>query len=144
MISIRDAVPEDAEAIQQLNREVLGYDYSVDNTRKKLQRLSSMKGHKILVAEDQGQVIGYIHGEDYDLTYAPPMKNILGIAVAFSARRKGVGKRLLQAVENWARETGADGVRLVSGANRKEAHAFYRACLYGNEKQQINFKKFLE
>lgn len=39
------------------------------------------------------------------------------------------------------RETGASGVRLVSGASRTEAHTFYRRMGYGGEKPQLNFKK---
>ena len=88
-----------------------------------------------------GRVAGYLHLCDYDLLYAPPLKNVLGIAVASRFRRQGIGRALLQAGEDWARRTGAAGVRLVSGASRTGAHAFYRRCGYGGVKQQINFKK---
>lgn len=69
------------------------------------------------------------------------MKNIMGIAVLGQHKRKGIGKALLQKVEAWALQTGASGVRLVSGAARKEAHAFYRHCGYEGNKEQINLKK---
>ena len=47
------------------------------------------------------------------------------------------------AVEQWASETGAAGVRLVSGGSRADAHAFYRHCGYVDGKEQLNFKKML-
>ena len=53
----------------------------------------------------------------------------------------GIGRRLLEAVEEWARAEGCAGVRLVSGASREGAHAFYRSCGYDGGKKQLNFKK---
>ena len=55
----------------------------------------------------------------------------------------GIGKRLLQNVEEWALLTGATGVCLNSGAERKEAHLFYKKCGYEKGKQQVKFLKRL-
>ena len=71
------------------------------------------------------------------------MKNIMGIAVSNDHKRKGIGRALLQQVEQWARDTGAVGIRLVSGASRTEAHTFYRRCGFDGSKEQINLKKML-
>ena len=65
----------------------------------------------------------------------------MGIAVSRKYKRKGIGRALLQQVEHWARETGASGIRLVSGATRTDAHAFYRRCGFEGNKEQINLKK---
>lgn len=85
--------------------------------------------------------MGYVHLADYDLLYADHMKNIMGIAVDPSCRRLGIGKKLLEAGESWAKETGADGVRLVSGETRTGAHALYRSLGYEGNKMQLNLKK---
>lgn len=140
---IRDAVIADAEALAKLNREEMGYDFPVERTQETLRALLASPRNKILVAENRGQVLGYVHLEDYDLLYAPHMKNVLGIAVAGKVRRQGVGKALLQAGEEWARQTGAAAVRLVSGETRKGAHAFYQSLGYTGNKLQRNFKKAL-
>ena len=66
---------------------------------------------------------------------------IMGIAVSCDHKRKGIGCALLEKVEEWGRCDGAVGVRLVSGASRAEAHAFYRKCGYSGDKQQLNLKK---
>ena len=141
---IRDAVVEDAPAIAQLNRDGMGYDYPVERTREKLRACLGNPSHKILVAESEGVVVGYVHLEDYDTLYADSLKNILGIAVAESCRRQGVGKALLQAGEEWAASTGAAGVRLVSGESRKGDHAFYQTLGYTGNKLQRNFKTLLQ
>jgi GNAT superfamily N-acetyltransferase len=40
-------------------------------------------------------------------------------------RGKGVGKKLMQKVEEWAKDKGFSEVRHRSGGHRKEAHQFY-------------------
>lgn len=140
-IQIRQCEIIDSEAIYELNARELGYDYPKDKTKKKLKQLLESDRDKIFVALMDNIVVGYIHASDYDVIYAPHMKNIMGIAVSSALRKKGIGRALLSAVENWAQESGAGGVRLVSGETRIGAHEFYRHCGYGGDKQQINFKK---
>ncbi|MCD7809907.1 MAG: GNAT family N-acetyltransferase [Erysipelotrichaceae bacterium] len=93
------------------------------------------------VAVIDSNVVGYVHANDYDVIYAPHMKDIMGIAVSSNYQKMGIGKALLNAVEDWAINTGACGIRLVSGVTRIDAHDFYRHCDYSGDKQQINFKK---
>lgn len=138
---IRDAVAEDADEICFLNHTELGYDFPLEETRKKLGALTSGGKDKILVAVAGGKVVGYIHANDYDTLYAPHLKNIMGIAVSGDYRRSGIGKALLSSVEKWAAETNAKGIRLVSGESRTGAHLFYQKCGYISEKNQKNFKK---
>ncbi|MDE6745214.1 MAG: GNAT family N-acetyltransferase, partial [Oscillospiraceae bacterium] len=59
-------------------------------------------------------------------------------------RRQGIGKALISSAENWGKELGITIVRLNSGYSRKEAHEFYRAMGYDDEKLQMRFLKNLE
>ena len=140
-IVIRECREEDCEGICRLNCREMGYDFPIEETRRKLLLLIKSGRDKILVAEAGEAVVGYIHACDYDVIYAPHMKNIMGIAVSEEFQRRGIGRALLEGIEKWAKETGACGIRLVSGAARTGAHAFYRSCGYDGGKQQINFKK---
>lgn len=140
-IRIREVQLDDYIAIYQLNCEEMGYDYSMENTREKLNKLISSNQDKIYVAVCGESIVGYVHANDYDTIYMPHMKNIMGIAVDASHKRQGIGRRLLEKVEEWAKETGAEGVRLVSGSTRVEAHTFYRSCGYSSDKMQLNLKK---
>lgn len=142
-LQIRLCGIDDAEAVCELNAKEMGYDYPLDKTAEKLKQLLKSNRDKIFVAAVDNIVVGYVHADDYDVIYAPHMKNIMGIAVSSSFKKKGIGRALLSAVEDWAKNDGADGVRLVSGAARTGAHEFYRRCGYSGEKQQINFKKML-
>jgi len=58
----------------------------------------------------------------------PHMKNVMGITVAHEHKHA---------------DTGAAGVRLVSGATGTGAHEFYRHCGYTGDKEQLNLKKKL-
>ncbi len=141
-IIIRPAVPEDAGALYEINRIALGYDFPAQQTHKRLSLVLASARDRILIAQFGGRVVGYIHAADYDCIYQPPLKNILALAVLQDARGKGVGKALLTAAEDWAKACGCEGVRLVSGFNRMDAHRFYLACGYTDRKDQKNFIKY--
>ncbi|MBO5323549.1 MAG: GNAT family N-acetyltransferase [Oscillospiraceae bacterium] len=140
-VLIREAHESDVSAIWKLNALEMGYQYPLDATIQKMNRLLNSKTDKIYVAVSEETVVGYIHANDYDAIYAPHMKNIMGIAVLSSHKHHGIGKALLQQVEEWAHSTGAAGVRLVSGMTRTEAHMFYHSCGYAGDKKQLNLKK---
>ena len=142
-ILIRDASACNAEAITQLNSECMGYDYSSADTAASLSYVLESSHDKVLVAVADNQIVGYIHVNEYRVLYAPFMVNVMGIAVSGSCRRCGIGRQLLLAAEAWAKERGAAAIRLVSGAYRTEAHAFYRSCGFDIGKDQKNFKKYL-
>lgn len=141
MFAIREAKIEDAAAIRHLSCQELGYDCPQEQTEKTLEKLLNRKDHRIFVAEDGDKIIGYAHACDYELLYWAPLKNLMGIAVSGQYKRQGVGRELLSAVEQWAKSTGAAGVRVNSGATRLGAHAFYHSCGYGGDKEQLNLKK---
>ena len=138
---IRECVLADTASIFELNRSEMGYDYSLEETKQNIKELLLSAHDKIYVAVVDGSVVGYVHANDYKLIYAPAMKNIMGIAVSSKYKKMGIGKELLVAVETWAKADGVKGVRLVSGASRKEAHLFYERCGYSGGKKQLNFKK---
>jgi len=139
--SIREATASDATAIWRLNCNEMGYQYSLEKTAQNITKLLRSNTDKIFVAVSEGSVVGYVHANDYDLLYAPHMKNIMGIAVSSEHKQQGIGRALLQQVEQWACKTGATGVRLVSGLSRTDAHEFYHRCGYSGDKEQLNLKK---
>ena len=140
-VEIRICALEDASAIYELNKQEMWYDYPIEKTTEKLKQLLKSEADRIFVAVVDGNVVGYVHARDYDVIYAPQYKDILAIAVFAANKMQGIGRALLTAVENWAKESGAAGIRLVSGSVRTGAHEFYRHCGYNGDKQQINFKK---
>jgi GNAT superfamily N-acetyltransferase len=142
-VTIRRAVISDYEAIYRLNLE-LGYDFDITQTKERLQSILDNPLYILLIAEVNGEISGYIHGADYQCTYCGPLKNIMSFVVFQKYKRHGVGRALITALEEWAKECGSAGVRLVSGFNRVGAHKFYEACGYNVRKDQRNFIKIFQ
>lgn len=144
-ITIERAVVADAESIFRLNRDEMGYDYDIVKTQDRLRTLIDHPEHRIFVARSGPHVVGYVHANCYDRIYSDSFKNILGIAVDRTYKRRGVGRKLLEEIERWAKEDNSSGVRLVSGSGRTDAHTFYIACGYAKNREQLNFTKtFIE
>ena len=141
---IRPANINDAESIQQINLMALGYDFSLADTTTMLSNILSKPNDIVFAAESNGLVVGYLHGSDYDCTYMPPLKNIMAMTVLEEYRGMGIGRLLLNAVEDWAKNEGCCGVRLISSLYRTEAHKFYLSCGYFDRKDQKNFMKLFD
>lgn len=139
-MNIRRVTETDVYGIFSLN-EAFGYEYPLEETGKKLRAAIIDPGQCILVAETEDTLVGYIHLENYDTLYFPHMKNILGLIVLPEYRRQGIAAQLLAEAERWARDTGAAGIRLDSGAERKTAHACYHKAGYTERKLHKNFRK---
>lgn len=139
---IRDVTADDAAAISEINREALGYEFGVEDTRAQLERIVKAPNIALLVAVDGEEILGYIQLSDYENTYHRPLKNLITLAISPRHQRRGVGRRLLSAGEEWARADGACGVRLVTGQNRVDARKFYAANGYEVRKEQTNLIKW--
>lgn len=143
-VQIRNVKENDFNAIYVLNRDSLGYNYDIDSTHKNLKHIIHKTKDTIFVAELDGTVVGYIHASDYECTYANSLKNIMALAVIHNKQGLGIGRMLLDFTEIWAKEEGADGMRLISGCEREDAHNFYIACGYSHRKNHKNFVKLFK
>ena len=145
-VKIRQAIASDIPAMNELFRKDLGYEEcTLEIVEKQFAGLDNSR-EAVFVAEaedDSSHIAGVIHVEKYNVLYFPTMANILGIAVSADFRRQGIGSALLKRAEEWARENGAGSMRLNSGESRKQAHEFYRAQGYIDDKKQLRFIKEL-
>ena len=136
---IRKVKLSDAAAIQRLNAECLGYDFDREATEGQLKRLLENDQHLILVAEADGQVIGYAHAASYDCLYFPSLLNLLALAVAQDFQGQGHGRELMQALREEAKAAGYTGIRINSGISRSAAHEFYRSLGCSEKAEQKRF-----
>ena len=146
IVKIRQATTSDISAMNELFQKDLGYaECRLEIVENQFAGLDNSR-EAVFVAEsedDDGHIAGVIHVEKYNVLYFPTMANILGLAVAADFRRQGIGSALLKRAEEWARENGAISMRLNSGESRKQAHEFYRAQGYIDDKKQLRFIKEL-
>jgi predicted N-acetyltransferase YhbS len=142
-IFIRKIIDNDFKDIYILNQD-LGYEYDEQKVKKRIEHIMKNTKDVIFVAQQNNEVIGYIHGSPYELLYGDSLVNILGFVVQNQYRSLGVGSILIERLECWSKENGFYGIRLVSGADRIIAHKFYEKHGYVNRKNQKNFIKVLD
>ncbi len=142
---IREMRVTDAPAIQLINKASLGYEFPVDGTKKQLQTILTLPTNQIFVYENEANlVVGYIHLADYENTYHKSLKNIVTLAVRPDYQKQGIAKRLLERGQQWAKEHGSAGIRLVTGFERKQARRFYENNGFKKRKDQTNYIKWWE
>lgn len=139
---IRDASIDDFLEICEICTEDFGYSCEPELVKYRLENIDKSR-ERVFVADIDGKVAGFVHVEKYRTLYFSEMANILGLAVAKGYQKRGFGRALMQAVEQWAKEVGINVLRIGSGINRKDAHIFYRRFGCSDEKEQIRFMKYL-
>ena len=138
---LRDLKVTDVASICEINKEALGYSFSPEETASQLARLSQNSHHFLLGYEDDTshELLGYVHTEVYESLYSKAGFNILALAVSPQAQGKGIGKALLQGLEQEAKRRGYGFIRLNSADHRLGAHAFYEKVGYTCDKMQKRF-----
>jgi GNAT superfamily N-acetyltransferase len=140
-LKIRKATADDALTIAQLSGQ-LGYPVEAHVMRERLERFLQLEEHAVFVAETT-KVIGWIHGAEYELLEVGRHAEIWGLVVADGQRGKGVGRQLIDAVEQWARDRGLDEISVRSNVIRPESHPFYERLGFTRYKTQHAYRKRL-
>ena len=90
-----------------------------------------------------GHILAYVEAEVYESLYSDAGLNILGLAVFPSAQGRGIGRQLMERVEELAKSKHYAFIRLNSASHRKEAHLFYERIGYEGNKTQKRFLKIM-
>jgi GNAT superfamily N-acetyltransferase len=138
--SIRPARVQDAHDVARLTGQ-LGYDTTPAEAAARLTRIVAKWDQRFLIADADGQAVGWLHAALAEFIEAEPFAVIAGLVVDRDHRRQGIGRLLIEAAELWARERGCSLIRLWSSVARSEAHRFYEHLGYANVKTQHAFAK---
>jgi len=149
-VIIRPATEDDITRILELYSELVitssqvekGRSPSIDDCRHVFDMIRSMPGHELLVAEDQGVVVGTVV-----LLIVPnlshgilPWARVENLVVDRRYRRRGLGKLLMDYAVARAKEAGCYKITLGSNKKRKEAHRFYRSS--GFQDSALEFRRY--
>ena len=138
-IIARPATENDAASISALLHE-LGYSLGVADTQKNIARLSSSSGDTVLVAEAASAVVGVISFHVMPLFHvAGNLGRITSLVVSSQWQRHGVGRKLVQAAEDFAWSQGCLRIEVTSGDQREDAHKFYQNLGY-----QLDERRFIK
>jgi GNAT superfamily N-acetyltransferase len=138
-LRIRRIAETDAEVVAMLAGE-LGYPSEAEAIRARIRAIS--ESDLLLVAVDAGdKATGFIQAHRVCIIEVGFRVEILGLVVSSSARRGGIARGLIQEVEIWAKNIGADAISVRSNTKRIEAHLFYPALGYKKIKTQAVYEK---
>jgi GNAT superfamily N-acetyltransferase len=140
---IRRAAASDWSAVRALLREAdelhvrIAPDYFRPGARAEGEWRRLLLGDddtRVLVAEAPG-VIGLVSARLYDTPPDPMMVprrrcHVDTLVVASAARRRGVGRALLETLAGWARSRGALELLVTTWAGNPDADAFYERLGY--------------
>ncbi len=114
---VRAAQQGDAGAVAALSAQ-LGYDEAVDEIRRRIEDIRAQGNGEIYVAVVPPDiVVGWVQVFGLLLVELPPLAEVGGIVVDSRYRRIGVGRSLMEAAEQWARQNGLATLRLRSNSS---------------------------
>jgi GNAT superfamily N-acetyltransferase len=140
-LTIRKATADDATAIAKLSGQ-LGYPAKPAVMTERLGRVLQRDDHVVFVAEIS-EVVGWTHAGEHEILEVGPLCEIWGLVVADGQRGKSIGRRLVEAVEDWARRRGLTEVSVRSNVIRPESHPFYERIGFARYKTQHAYRKRL-
>jgi len=137
---LREAKPGDAPRLVELIQE-LGHTVTEKQVRKNLATLRKVDETPIVATLDK-RLLGLVGVHRMITVHRPaPVGRIPVLVVAKEAQGLGLGRMLVDAVEQWCRKKGCQLIEVTSNDRRAAAHAFYRHM--GYERSSIRFFKKL-
>jgi len=148
-IVIRHASQADLGSVLSLYEELAGAKLSAApadraSSEAVLAKILAEPRRELTVAELDGRIVGTAdlivvlnlnhHGQ--------PWAIVENVIVAHTARRKGVGRALMQHLIELARDAGCCKLQLLSGKHRAQAHELYRSV--GLEPVAEGFKIYFD
>jgi GNAT superfamily N-acetyltransferase len=132
MAKIREAVPAEVERVLGMYEWLFAPPGSVppgwdaERARIAIADAISDQSSAVLVAEHRGELLGLCTAYlDMNSVRFGSRCWVEDLAVSPEHRSRGVGKALLAAAKDWARERGASHLELDSSDLRADAHRFY-------------------
>ncbi|MDQ3617612.1 MAG: GNAT family N-acetyltransferase [Pseudomonadota bacterium] len=140
-LRVRAAETGDASDVAALF-DALGYPCSLDEAAERIAVVTADPSQHLLLAERDGEACGLIALHMiYAIANGAELARVTALVVSPECHRLGIGRRLLRAVEALARRAGVARIEVTSGAQREQAHAFYRGC--GYDDGSLRFVKLL-
>ncbi|HZE87385.1 MAG TPA: GNAT family N-acetyltransferase [Methylomirabilota bacterium] len=130
---IRLANDTDYEAVMNLYNDFVGNDRYSTHDHDSFKKVINNSQNFVFVAEDKGKLVGFATFSIRDvIRYPRPIAELDELFVSSEYRQKGLGKKLMQYVEEKARDLGCYRMFIESHYDHKAAHAFYEGLGYTN------------
>jgi GNAT superfamily N-acetyltransferase len=128
-MTLRDVTPDDFTAVRGLLGQ-LGYAPDEPEFRRRFDGVRATAGHRIIVAEENGAVVGVLHVFERPALDKGSEAVVQALVVDDTVRSRGVGEALMHEAETWAAGRGLPATSLYTSITRDRAHAFYERLGY--------------
>ncbi len=146
-MKVRDAELKDAVHIDQLLTDLIHdesqYDSNLDSgciiTDNYCNRIG-LDGHKLLVAEDEGKIVGYLYGFIYQVPgiWLNCVAILDALYVDENYRRRGYATLLFSKFKEFAMENGVCRIELKVVSDNKAAVNLYNNLSFVESKKYMN------
>ncbi len=141
MVTVRKARLEDVDEIARINKQLADMHAEMDEIYKKGAKveegfrkhvenlLSSKDDALVVVAEEDGNIIGYMIGvveSARPFLKIKKMGRISDACVGADHRKKGIGEKMFNFLLDWFREKGVEYITLSFDHRNEGARAFWR------------------
>ena len=107
----------------------LGYPSSADVIPNRLEAIEREGGIAFVASNADDRIFGLASASRHATLHAgAQVAYITALVTADDARGQGVGRSLVAAIEQWARENGCTRLSVTSAEHRADAHQFYPRC----------------
>ena len=138
-LTITTVTATDSADIRDLLIE-LGYEMSVKDLATKLDDLGLHHRDRVLIARSGDRAVGLGALHVIPVIHVPgSLGRITALVVSEDVRDQGVGKLLVQMLEDAAMKAGCTRMEVTSGDHRPGAHGFYQKLGY-----EVNERRFLK
>jgi GNAT superfamily N-acetyltransferase/uncharacterized membrane protein YphA (DoxX/SURF4 family) len=141
-IALRLAREADAAALARISDQ-LGFPLDEEAARMRLKEALGGPDHALLVAESRGRVVGLMELKRLRLFTARRQVEVVALVVDHDERERGIGTRLLQEAELWAKDLRCSKIRVRSKTIHRGAHSLYRRSGYEEIATSLLFEKQL-
>lgn len=128
-ITIEKLQQQDLPAVLDLLKVMMPFEFSTENAEETLEEICKKDNYAMLIAKKDGVVLGTATAICSTLLTGSFLV-VEDVVVREDTRGQGVGRLLMEAIDDYAKEKNADYTILVSSGFRKGAHKFYEACGY--------------
>jgi ribosomal protein S18 acetylase RimI-like enzyme len=135
---------EDLPSLADLYQQLLPNTPSLDKMEKVVESNSSNSNHIVLVAKEDGKIIGSLFGSCCEMLFGDCKSFMVveDVIVDNEYRGKGVGSQLMTEIENRAKNNNCSYIMLITDSDRIDSQKFYNSLGYKSS-EYCAFKKHL-
>lgn len=148
-MKIRDAEKKDAKQLDMLLTRLIRYESQYDNNlnsdcemKENYCNLIGLDGHKCILIEEEGEIIGYLYGFIYHIPaiHKFPTAIIDALFIDEKYRRKGYASMLITEFRKFAVENGASQIELKVVSDNLGAVGLYEKLTFAETKKYMQMK----